>query len=59
VEIQEWIDATRRECLEGPTAWDGYVGQMTAKAASRARDTGRVVNIEVLETPDLYSKKKG
>lgn len=58
VEIQEWIDSTKRGRVEGPTAWDGYVGQMTAKAASKARDTGAVVKIEALETPDFYSVKK-
>lgn len=57
VEFQEWIDATKRGCVEGPTAWDGYVGQRTAKAASMARDSGKVVKIEALETPELYRKK--
>ena len=58
VEIQEWIDATKRGRVEGPTAWDGYVGQLTAKAASKARDTGAVVKIDALEIPDFYSVKK-
>ena len=35
VEIQEWIDATKEGRVDGPTAWDGYVGQVTAKLLLR------------------------
>lgn len=54
VEIQEWIDATKEGRVDGPTAWDGYVGQVTAKAASKARDTQTVVKIEMEEKPEFY-----
>lgn len=54
VEIQEWIDATKEGRVDGPTAWDGYVGQVTAKAASKARDTQSVVKIELEEMPEFY-----
>lgn len=54
VEVQEWIDATKEGRVDGPTAWDGYVGQVTAAAASRARDTQTVVNIEMEEMPEFY-----
>lgn len=37
-----------------PSAWDGYVGQVTAKAASKARDTQTVVEIHYDEMPDFY-----
>lgn len=57
VEFQEWIDSTKKGCVTGPSAWDGYVGQATAMAASLARDTQKVVNIEVLETPEFYKNK--
>lgn len=40
--------------MDGPTAWDGYVGQVTAKAASKARDTQTVVKIEMEEKPEFY-----
>ena len=33
---------------------DGYVGQVTAKAASKARDTQTVVKIEMEEKPEFY-----
>lgn len=54
VEIQEWIDATKAGRVDGPTAWDGYIGQITAKAASKARDEKRVVEIETDEMPVFY-----
>ena len=54
VEFQEWIDATNAGRVDGPTAWDGYVGQVTAKAASTARDNGTVVRIELDDCPELY-----
>ena len=54
IEFQEWINACKAGRVDGPTAWDGYVGQVTAKAASKARDTGSVVHIEVEEMPEFY-----
>ena len=54
VEIQEWIDAVKAGRVDGPTAWDGYIGQLTAKAASRARDEKRVVEIEADAMPEFY-----
>lgn len=53
-ELQSWIDATKKGCVDGPTAWDGYVGQVTAAAASKARDTQEIVNIPTEEKPDFY-----
>ena len=54
VEVQEWINATKEDRVDGPTAWDGYVGQVTAAAASKARDTQTVVEIHVEEKPEFY-----
>lgn len=55
VEIQEWINATKEGRVDGPTAWDGYVGQITAAAASKARDTKQVVQISIDEKPEFYA----
>jgi myo-inositol 2-dehydrogenase/D-chiro-inositol 1-dehydrogenase len=55
VEFQEWINATRNGRVDGPTAWDGYVGSITASAASRARDTKTVVKIQMEERPVFYN----
>jgi len=55
-EFQEWINATKAGRVDGPSAWDGYVGQVTAKAASKARDTQTIVEITCEEMPDFYKK---
>lgn len=54
VEIQQWINSTKAGSVDGPTAWDGYVGQVTAAAASKARDTQTKVTIEMEECPEFY-----
>ncbi len=56
LEFQAWINASLEGRVDGPDAWDGYVGQATAAAASKARDTQTVVNIEIDEMPDFYKK---
>ena len=53
-EFQEWIDSVKAGKLVGPSSWDGYVGQVAAAAASKARDTQTVDDIHVDETPDFY-----
>lgn len=54
IEFQEWINSCKNGKVTGPTAWDGYLGQTTAKAASRARDTQTKVTIEKKEMPNFY-----
>ena len=40
--------------MDGPTAWDGYVAQIAAGCASKARDNGVSVDIDIPEMPDFY-----
>ena len=56
VEFQEWINAVKEGRVDGPTAWDGYLGQVTASAASKARDTQTVVEIKYDAMPDFYKR---
>ena len=56
VEFQEWINTVKERRVDGSTAWDGYLGQVTASAASKARDTQTVVEIKYDEMPDFYKK---
>lgn len=56
IEVQEWINASKAGRVDGPTAWDGYVCQVTAAAASKARDSKTVVNIEMDDMPEFYQK---
>ena len=54
IELQAWIDATKEDYVDGPTAWDGYVASVTASAASIARETKSIVNIDIDNCPELY-----
>ncbi len=54
LEIQEWINATKEQRVDGPTAWDGYVACITADFAHQARDTQSRVKIEMPECPEFY-----
>ncbi|WP_196605570.1 Gfo/Idh/MocA family oxidoreductase [Pectinatus haikarae] len=56
VEFQEWINSCRAGVVSGPSAWDGYLGQVAAKAASKARDTQTRIAIKTEPTPDFYKK---
>lgn len=55
-EFQEWINACKEGHVDGPSAWDGYAGQIAAAAASKARDTQTVVEIHYDDMPDFYKK---
>ena len=57
IEFQEWINACKEGRVDGPSAWDGYIAQITAKAGSKARDTQTKVAINITEEmPDFYKK---
>lgn len=55
-ELQEWIDATVKGEMNGPSAWDGYVVAMTVDACVKAKKTGQIVPISLLERPVFYDK---
>ena len=56
IEFQNWINASKEDRVDGPTAWDGYVAQITAGCASKARDTQTSVEIHIPEMPEFYKK---
>lgn len=56
IELQRWINAAKAGQVDGPTAWDGYVAQITAAAASKARDEQHPVDIVIPDTPDFYKR---
>ncbi|MET8022501.1 Gfo/Idh/MocA family protein [Streptomyces avermitilis] len=55
-EVREWVDATRRGQVTGPSAWDGYAASVVAEAGVRAQDTGDRVTVELAPRPDLYGR---
>jgi myo-inositol 2-dehydrogenase/D-chiro-inositol 1-dehydrogenase len=56
VELQEWIDDTKRGVVNGPTAWDGYFASATAEACVKARHSKKIVTIDIADRPDFYIK---
>jgi len=54
VELQDWIDSTVKGEVNGPTAWDGYFAAVTSDACGEARVSGKIVNIDMPETPEFY-----
>ena len=56
VEIQEWINAVREGAPTGPTAWDGFVANITADALVRSQKTGEIVPVESGDMPDFYKR---
>lgn len=53
-ELQNFINSVKAGKLDSPTAWDGLCGQITAAAASKARDIQQKVAVDIPETPDFY-----
>lgn len=54
VEIQDWIDATRKGEVHGPDAWDGLIANLTADALVASQKTGEIVPIQAGERPEFY-----
>ncbi|MFJ8058510.1 Gfo/Idh/MocA family protein [Streptomyces sp. NPDC096142] len=53
-EIQTWVDATRRDEVTGPSAWDGYAAAAVCEAGVRALEEGGRVEVELVERPAFY-----
>jgi myo-inositol 2-dehydrogenase / D-chiro-inositol 1-dehydrogenase len=55
IEVQAWVDATKRGAIAGPSAWDGYKVAVACAAGVKALDTRGPVPIELPETPAFYA----
>ena len=58
VELQEWIDATMKGEMNGPSAWDGYFASVTADACVKAKHSGQIIPISISERPAFYNKNQ-
>ncbi|MCW6508890.1 Gfo/Idh/MocA family protein [Lichenifustis flavocetrariae] len=56
VELQEWIDTTKRGEVHGPSAWDGYFTAVTSDACVEAKRSGKLVPISVRDRPSFYAR---
>lgn len=53
-EVQDWINAIRRNDATGPSAWDGYMSLVVAEAGIRSAETGRAEGVAAGERPSMY-----
>lgn len=54
VELQDWVDNAKKGTVSGPTAWDGYVAELTADALVKAQKTGKIEAVVTGGIPDFY-----
>ncbi|MFI1951464.1 Gfo/Idh/MocA family protein [Streptomyces xinghaiensis] len=53
-EVLQWVDATRRGEVTGPSVWDGYAVAAVCEAGVRARSGGGRVPVTLTGQPALY-----
>jgi myo-inositol 2-dehydrogenase/D-chiro-inositol 1-dehydrogenase len=51
LEVQAWVDATRRGEVVGPTTWDGYAAAVVCTAGVESLTTGRAVSVQLAPRP--------
>ena len=54
IEIQRWVDATKRGEVDGPTAWDGYATAACCEAGVAAQKSGEKVDVSLKDKPSIY-----
>lgn len=53
LEVQAWVDASRRGEVVGPTAWDGYAATAVCQAGMESLRTGSPVRVELADRTAL------
>lgn len=56
VELQDWISSALKGEVNGPTAWDGYIAEVTADALVAAQKSGKMEDVSFGDTPAFYQK---
>jgi myo-inositol 2-dehydrogenase/D-chiro-inositol 1-dehydrogenase len=51
LEVQAWVDASRRGEVVGPTAWDGYAATVVCTAGMESLAKGQPVTVELPQRP--------
>lgn len=49
LEVQAWVDASRRGEVVGPTTWDGYAASAVCEAGMEALASGRPTKVELAD----------
>ena len=55
VEDDTWLQSISAGATVGPSAWDGLVAERVVQAAIESLNIRQPVEIDILETPDLYA----
>jgi myo-inositol 2-dehydrogenase/D-chiro-inositol 1-dehydrogenase len=53
LEVQAWVDASRRGEVVGPTAWDGYAATTVCTAGMESLRTGEPVRVDLADRTAL------
>jgi myo-inositol 2-dehydrogenase/D-chiro-inositol 1-dehydrogenase len=53
LEVQAWVDASRRGEVVGPTSWDGYAATAVCTAGMKSLATGVTVSVEIVDKETL------
>lgn len=53
-EVQQWIDNVAADTQTGPNAWDGYAAACVCDAGVKALSDDGVVDVHMIDQPDLY-----
>ncbi len=53
LEVQAWVDASRRGEVVGPTSWDGYAATAVCTAGMESLVTGQPVPVELADRADV------
>jgi myo-inositol 2-dehydrogenase/D-chiro-inositol 1-dehydrogenase len=53
LEVQAWVDASRRGEVVGPTAWDGYAATAVCTAGMESLRSGEPVRVELADRTAL------
>lgn len=56
VELQAWVDATRRGEVVGPTTWDGYAATVVCTAGMASLASGEPVPVELADPETLTTR---
>ena len=53
-QVQRWVIAVKKETIDGPSAWDGYLAAAAVEAGLEALHTGKQVNCTYEKKPAFY-----
>ena len=53
LEVQAWVDASRRGEVVGPTAWDGYAATVVCEAGIASLASGEPVAVDIVDRETL------